>query len=169
MWFDAHGDLNTPESSFSKAFHGMPLRTLLGEGNKEIVRQAFSALKPSQIILLGNRELDDAEIRFIEHMEIKMLKPEEIEADMNCVLTEVKAKGAKKLYIHIDLDVLDPAEFPFVPVPAAGGLTIQTLLRLLNTIKKEFAVIGLSLVEYRPSGKQRIELLEEIINMGISL
>jgi arginase len=142
---------------------------LLGEGNKEIVRQAFSVLKPSQIILLGNRELDDAEIRFIEDMKIKMLKPEEIESDMNCVLTEVKAKGAKKLYIHIDLDVLDPAEFPFVPVPAAGGLTIQTLLQLLRTIKKKFAVIGLSLVEYRPSGKQRIELLEEIINMGISL
>ena len=53
IWIDAHADLNTPESSPSKAFHGMPLRTLLGEGNEEFISLLFSRIKPEQICYVG--------------------------------------------------------------------------------------------------------------------
>jgi len=169
LWFDAHGDLNTPETSASKAFHGMPLRILLGEGDSEILQQTFSRLAPSQIILLGSRDLDDAETQYIERVNIDLLKVEDLEADPNCLLAAMKAKEVKKLYIHIDLDVIDPAEFPFVPVPAVGGLTIPTLLRLLKILPAQFPILGLSLAEYRASGRGKIEIMEEIINLGVAL
>ncbi len=169
LWFDAHGDLNTPETSISKAFHGMPLRTLLGEGDNEILQQTFSVLTPSQIILLGNRDLDNAETQYIEKENMNFFKVEDLETDANCLLAAMKAQEVKNLYIHIDLDVIDPVEFPFVPVPAVGGLTIPTFLRLLKTVYAEFPTVGLSLVEYQASGRGKIEIIEEIINLGVSL
>ncbi|SMC70702.1 arginase family protein [Sporomusa malonica] len=169
LWLDAHGDLNTPESSKSKAFHGMPLRTLLGEGDIGILNQVFFTLLPSQILLLGTRDLDDAEIKYIEAENIKLLKVDDIESNVNSVLDTIKLKGSENIYVHIDLDVLDPKEFPFVPVPAPGGLKIETLFSLLELLIKECNILGLSLVEYKPSEKQTIKILEDIINMGIAL
>jgi arginase len=167
LWFDAHGDLNTPATSLSKAFHGMPLRTLLGEGDPRILSHTFSPLTPAQIILLGSRELDDAESEYIAERKIKLLKVADIESKL--AVDTIKANGSKNIYIHLDLDVIDPNEFPFIPVPALGGLKIQTLSNLLNVLNKDFNILGLSLVEYRPSGKHPIKILEEIIDMGTNL
>jgi len=169
LWFDAHGDINTPESSKSKAFHGMPLRLLLGEGDSRLLSQAFSILLPSQIILLGSREIDDAEVQYIKEKSIKLLTVDDIESNINNVLDTIKSKGSKNIYIHIDLDVIDSIEFPFVPVPALGGLKIETLSILLKVLAREFNILGLSLVEYQPAGKPKLKILEKIINMGIDL
>lgn len=169
LWFDAHGDLNTPESSKSKAFHGMPLRTLLGEGDAGILDQVFSTLLPSQIILLGGRDLDDAEIQYIEERNIELLEVHDIETNIHSVLDAITLKGLKNIYIHIDLDVIDPQEFPHVPAPALGGLRIETLSSLLKILPERFNILGLSLVEYQPSEKQAVKILEEIINRGIAL
>ncbi|EIW18799.1 arginase [Pelosinus fermentans] len=169
LWFDAHGDLNTPESSYSKAFHGMPLRMLLGEGDSKLLSQAFSILLPSQIILLGSRELDDAEVQYIEDKNIKLLTVEDIESNINNVLETIKSKGSENIYIHMDLDVIDPVVFPFVPVPAVGGLKIETLSSFLKVLDREFNILGLSLVEYQPAGKPTFQILEKIINMGVAL
>ncbi|MBP2641355.1 MAG: arg [Firmicutes bacterium] len=169
LWFDAHGDLNTPETSMSKAFHGMPLRVLLGEGNKKILDHAFSRLRPSQIVLLGTRDLDDAETQYIEEKNIHLVKVDDIESNENSVLDAIKSKGSENLYIHIDLDVIDPKEFSYVPIPVLGGLKIQTISRLLKALDKEFTILGLSLTEYQRSGEQTIHILQEIIDMGIAI
>ena len=169
LWFDAHGDLNTPETSMSKAFHGMPLRVLLGEGNKKILDHAFSRLRPSQIVLLGTRDLDDAETQYIEEKNIHLVKVDDIESNENSVLDAIKSKGSENLYIHIDLDVIDPKEFSHVPLPVLGGLKIHTLSRLLKALDKEFTILGLSLTEYQRSGEQTIHILQEIIDMGIAI
>ena len=66
LWIDAHGDLNTPESSPSKNFHGMPLRVLLGEGDPGTLAAAFSALCPEQMVMIGQRDLDEPEREYIE-------------------------------------------------------------------------------------------------------
>jgi arginase len=72
VWLDAHADLNTPESSLSKHFHGMPLRTLLGEGDRHICEQSFSILRADQIFLAGTRELDLAESELIKNQKISI-------------------------------------------------------------------------------------------------
>jgi arginase len=126
-------------------------------------------LLSSQIILLGSRELDDAEVQHIEEKNIKLLAVNNIESNINNVLETIKSKGSGNIYIHMDLDVIDPAVFPFVPVPAVGGLKIETLSSLLKVLDREFNILGFSLVEYQPAGKPTFKILEKIINMGIAL
>lgn len=169
LWFDAHGDINTPESSESKYFYGMPLRTLLGEGDEEIVKLVYSKLLPSQLIMLGIRDLDEAEREYIAEQNISVIEVKDIEQNIESVIKGVKAKGHQNIYVHIDLDVLDPTEFPHVPVPEPEGLKNNTFNELLKTLDKEFKIVGLGLFEYKPSGKQTIKLLEDIIQIGTDL
>src|SRR5688500_18736813 len=101
IYIDAHADLNTPESSPSKAFHGMPLRTLLGDGNEEFIGLLFSRLKPEQICYVGLRELDEPESKYIMQHNITTIK------DCQFVFVQNKIKNFRNVYIHLDLDVLD--------------------------------------------------------------
>lgn len=169
LWFDSHGDLNTPHSSFSGHFYGMPLRTLLGEGNQEIIRTLPSTLLPSQVVMMGIRDLDVAEQSYIAKSSIPVLSVADMEQRSDTVMDAIRNAGSKNLYIHIDLDVLEPKQFPYVPLPAPNGLHMDTLQQLLLTLQAEFTVVGLGLVEYKPTGKQRFELFEEITKLGTGL
>lgn len=169
IWLDAHGDLNTPATSLSKLFYGMPIQVLLGNGDPEIVRLTGSKLRSSQLALLGNRNLDLAERDFINEQQIRVFDVDEIELDVAAVAAQIKAKGHQNIYIHIDLDVLDPAEFPYVPVPAPGGLKTDTLRRLLQTLQHQARIAGLGVFEYYPAGPQKIALLQEIFGLGLHL
>lgn len=163
IWFDAHGDLNTPSSSPSKKFHGMPLRTLLGEGDEQIIRQCFSKLTIEQIILAGCRELDFPEQQYIDKNNISLVGVESIvSSDM---LTDiVKAKGYKNVYIHLDLDVLDPGCFPAVMCPTCNGLSIDNLTGTIKKLNENFNVVGFSIVEYIAGKGECIDELKKIID-----
>lgn len=169
LWIDAHGDLNIPEQSPSKCFHGMPLRELLGDGDQEIVRTAFSKLSAEQLLMLGQRDLDEPEKDYIEEHQIPLLNVDTINSDMNQVMESIKAKGSNNIYVHIDLDVLDYDEFPHVMVPSPNGIKSQVILNLLARLKKEFNIAGLSLLEYTCSNKPDLEVLLEIIKIGTAL
>ena len=169
MYFDAHGDLNTPFSSESKFFYGMPVRTLLGEGNRQIIDSLPSLLSPSQVIMLGIRDLDKAESEYIKEQNITALTPGDIEKNFDSVIYEAKAKGHRNIYAHIDLDVLDPTEFPHVPLPAPGGLKNSTFLNILHKLHNEFNIVGVGLFEYSPSTEKDNNLLREIVRIGSNL
>jgi len=167
VWIDAHGDLNTPESSPSKCFHGMPLRTLLADGNPQMVETAFSKLSPSQLVMIGQRDLDVPEQDYIEESNIDVIGPGDFSIER--AISAIKSKGSNNLYIHIDLDVLDFDEFPYVMVPSPDGLKTDQLLELLAQLKQEFHIVGLSLLEYTSSEKKEIKILSDIIRMGEGL
>jgi len=169
LWFDAHGDLNTPESSPSKNFHGMPLRTLLGDGNRQMIQTAFSQLKPAQLLMVGQRDLDEPEERYVKEKKVSMLDAEEFTLNPNGVIEEIGLKGSKNLYVHIDLDVLDFEEFPYVMVPSPGGIKSTLLLDLLRNLTEHFNVVGLSLLEYTGSEEKEIKILPDIIEIGLKI
>jgi len=169
LWFDAHGDLNTPESSPSKNFHGMPLRTLLGDGNRQMIQTAFSQLKPAQLLMVGQRDLDEPEERYVKEKKVSMLDAEEFTLNPNGVIEEIGLKGSKNLYVHIDLDVLDFEEFPYVMVPSPGGIKSTLLLDLLRNLTEHFNVVGLSLLEYTGSEEKEIKILSDIIEIGLKI
>ncbi|MEY8353864.1 arginase family protein [Lachnospiraceae bacterium 54-53] len=169
LWFDSHGDLNTPESSPSGHFYGMPLRTLLGEGNREIIGEMPSKLTPAQVVMMGIRDLDAAEQAYITDHSIPVLSVSDIEQGLETVIDVICSRGSKNIYIHIDLDVLEPTQFPYVPLPAPNGLSMDTLRQLLITLHEEFTVVGLGLMEYKPTGRQRFGLFEEITKLGTGL
>ena len=146
VWFDAHADLNSPSSSPSGHFHGMPVRTLLGEGPAEFHPLLLSPpLQPSQFIYVGARDLDAPEIAYIDAHAMPLLAPHP-EATLSSRL-ELALHGARVAYIHVDLDVLDPSAFPHTCCPTPGGLSLDALLDAIATIGRSTAVVGCGLTE----------------------
>lgn len=145
VWFDAHGDLNTPESSPSGAFHGMVLRTLLGEGPPELAPRL--TLRPSQVVLAGVRALDPSEKEFVAEHDIALVPAAELES----LPSVLAATGAKAVYLHIDLDVLDPAVFASVGCPEPGGVSLAALVDAVRAVTARFPLAGVGITEYEPA------------------
>lgn len=163
IWLDAHGDLNTPGSSSSAHFHGMPLRVLLGEGDADIVNQAFSTLRPEQVFLIGAREFDSPEKGFIQQKELPVFSAKAInDGDFDRLFSMLSKTSSDKLYIHLDLDVIEPEEFPHVACPTPCGIHIDRLKDLLVSLRSNFDIVGCSVLEFLPSGSKNLAALEVI-------
>ncbi|QYC45076.1 Arginase [Nonomuraea coxensis DSM 45129] len=147
VWFDAHGDLNTPESSPSGAYHGMVLRALTGEGPEGLT--AEEPLDPRRIVLAGVRDLDPPESAFVTDAGIRWVTMAET-GTAEALLAAIEAAGGPDaaVYVHIDLDVLDPDVFLSVGCPTPGGMHPERLLSLVTAIGGRFEVAGLGLMEY---------------------
>ena len=148
-WLDAHGDLHTPASSPSGAFHGMVLRALLGDGPGTLSPER--TLKPGQVVLAGVRALDPAEREFVRRHRIRLVGVDELAA-ASALADAVAGAGAEAVYVHVDLDVLDPGEFGAVGFPEPGGLTISRLAAVVRVLAGRFAVAGIGITEYQPRG-----------------
>jgi len=157
VWIDAHADLNTPESSPSKAFHGMPLRTLLGEGNNQINELLFSTINPEQICFVGLRDVDEPEREYIIENKIKTIS--------KCKYSELKEKikTFKNIYIHLDLDVLDKSEYEFTMFPTDNGLKIDDVVNLILKIKKELNVVGMCITDSKATKIEQLEPIRTIL------
>ncbi|WP_093174831.1 GNAT family N-acetyltransferase [Sinosporangium album] len=157
VWFDAHADLNTPDTSPSGAFHGMVLRTLLGEGPPDLLPP--HRLRPQQVILAGARALDPAEQDYVNTSGITHIsKP-----DMSALIEAVRHTGARAVYIHIDLDVLDPDTFASVGVPEPSGFLPYELITHVSALAERFEIIGLGITEYEPARPEDHVLLTKLI------
>ena len=149
VWLDAHGDLNTPASSPSGAFHGMVLRALLGDGPRFL--RPENPIAPGQVVLAGVRALDPAEREFVRRHRIRQVRAAEL-ATASALVEAVAATGAGAVYVHVDLDVLDAAEFGAVGVPERGGLTICQLTAAVRALAGRFVIAGIGITEYQPAG-----------------
>ncbi len=164
LWFDAHGDLNTPNSSPSGHLHGMPLRILLGEGHPDLLRHTFGTLRPEQVILVGTRDLDPAEQELIDNTGIAVLQPEVLH-DPDNLSNALTDRGVTNLYLHLDLDILDPHAFPHLLMPTPGGISTDQLRDLLQAVCTRFPIVGASLVEYVPHGTAGDAFVRELMTI----
>ncbi|MFM9372749.1 arginase family protein [Streptomyces sp. Da 82-17] len=148
VWFDAHADLNSPESSPSGAFHGMVLRALIedGPGGPDELR-ARHRVSADRVVLAGARSLDPGEQKLVEQRGIRHLTVEHL-ADPGPLVAAVRATGADAVYVHIDLDVLDPRHFPAVGTPEPDGLGVDQLLAAVRALTDTFTLAGIALTEY---------------------
>lgn len=160
IWFDAHADLNTPDSSPSKTFHGMPLRTLLNEGNSIIKQKLFSFIKPNQICFAGLRDLDEAEVTFIKSNKINSLES----PDYNAIETIIKRNGYNKVYIHLDLDVLDQKEFKHTMFPSDNGFRAIEVADTIKKLKNQFEVVGICITESTATTLDDLEPIKQILD-----
>ncbi len=128
VWLDAHGDLNTPETSPSGDAWGMPLRAALDEG----------FVRPEDVCLVGARNLDPPEVEY--------MRSQGIDDDVSRALG-----GAAAVYVALDCDVLDPAEIAcFMPEPA--GLSVAEVESILRTVvTSPVPLAGLGLTGLRPT------------------
>lgn len=170
VWIDAHADLNTPESSPSGHAHGMPLRMLLGEGHPRLVPS--TTVSPQRCALLGTRSMDAPEEAFIAANGLPLLSPEQLQDEpmlLDQLLDRWLPDGAP-LYVHLDLDVLDPQVWPAVAVPEPGGLDIATLVAVIKKLRARGRLVGVGITEYVPGVDHDPSTLWPVLEaLGIAL
>lgn len=151
VWFDAHGDLETPESSTSHAFTGMVLRTLLGEGADELLPP--HPLDPARVVLAGARDLSPAEEEFVADAGIALVDPLAL-ADPADLVAAVLATGADAVYVHLDVDVLDPGEFAGKTDPVPFGISPAELVAAIRAVRGALPLVGAGISEFAPASPE---------------
>ncbi|WP_431246990.1 arginase family protein [Leifsonia xyli] len=149
VWFDAHADINDVESSPSGAFHGMVLRALLGDGPDGLASRGENVLAPAQLVLAGTRALDDGESAFVAEHGIRVVAPGELD-DPEAIVDAVAATGATAVYIHVDLDVLDPSAIDGIGYPEPFGVQPDRLTEAIRALRRRFEFAGAGLMEFAP-------------------
>jgi arginase len=130
VWFDAHGDLNTPETSPSGNVHGMPLAAALGLANDAFASDAWPlpALDPEHVALVGIRSLDEGERKLVHELGIAVYTMSDLDRQgVEPVLREAleRVAGASFAHVSLDMDVVDPEAAPGVGTPVRGGLSYR--------------------------------------------
>lgn len=149
LWFDAHPDLNTAETSPSGAFGGMALRSLLGDGPEGLA--PATPLRADQVILCGTRDIDPGEQEYIDRSGIRLIDVD----DLTEPAALVAALGdAKNVFVHIDLDVLDPAAVNGLDYPMPFGLSVESLTGLITAVRGQASVIGATIAGFAPASPQ---------------
>ena len=145
VWFDAHPDIHSVETSDSKAFHGMVVRTLLGDGPARLVPS--TPLRPERLVLAGMRAPDPGETAYLETVAIATLP----EPTPESLVDAIEASGATAVYVHIDLDVLDPAEVVGVGFPEPFGLSVNGLVACIRALLERWPLAGAGITEFAPA------------------
>lgn len=156
IWLDAHGDLNTPETSPSGNIHGMPLAVNLGIGHPDLVNiMGFSPkVKPENVVLIGARDLDKGERELIKDRGIKVYTMHEIDKlGMANVMEEAIAylrENTDGVHLSLDLDGLDPNDAPGVGTPVQGGITYRESHLAMEMLAESNLLISAEFVEVNP-------------------
>ncbi|MFB6611511.1 arginase family protein [Agromyces sp. NPDC056379] len=153
LWLDAHPDLNTPESSPSGGFGGMTLRAITGEGADGLALDPETRVAPERIVLGGIRAIDDEERRFIAAHDVTTLTVEDL-SDPSVVIAALEATGASQVFIHIDLDVLDPAALAGLSYPMPFGIGAAELVALVRAVAARFPIAGAAIAGFAPASPQ---------------
>lgn len=153
LWLDAHPDLNTPETSPSGGFGGMTLRAITGDGADGLALDEASRVAPGRLVLGGIRAIDDEERRFIDEHDVSLLTVEDL-SDPTAVIAELEATGASNVFVHIDLDVLDPSALAGLSYPMPFGIGAGELVALVREVVARFAVAGAAITGFTPSSPE---------------
>lgn len=153
VWLDAHADFNTPETSPSGFLDGMALSMATGEAYPEALRTVpgLQPLPTENVVLLGARDVDPAEQSRLEVSDVRWLKVESLRrTGLEEALTEALAGLPETLYLHMDLDVLDVSAARVNPFAASGGLTVEELHTVVETVSRHRRVAAAALTAYDP-------------------
>lgn len=161
IWFDAHADINRPCDSPSCNFHGMPLRTLLGEGEKQMDTLLFSKIKASQIHYVGLRDIDQTEKERIDAGPI--YAPAKL--NISELINTLTSKHITHIYLHFDFDCLDPEDYDKTYYKISNGLKIKEAKSCIAELKKNFVVVGNSALESITPSLSELKPIEPLIDL----
>jgi len=156
VWLDAHGDMNTPDSSPSGNVHGMPLAAIVGSGPPELTEIAgFKPMvEPRNVSLVGIRDLDAKERRFAKESGVHVFTMRDIdERGMRDVMAEAlrfATDDTAGVAVSLDMDFVDPTDAPGVGTPVRGGVTYREAHLALEMIADSKSMISFELVEINP-------------------
>lgn len=156
IWFDAHGDLNTAETSPSGNIHGMPLAASIGFGHPDLTGCGGEGRKisPENVVIIGARSLDEGEKTIIREHGITVFTMHEIDRMGMAKVVEEALKivtdGTDGVHLSLDLDSIDPNEAPGVGTPVAGGVTYRESHLALEIIAQADVLTSAEFVEVNP-------------------
>jgi arginase len=156
IWLDAHGDVNTPETSPSGNVHGMPLAAVIGCGAPELVEllDFKPKVEPRNVSLVGVRELDTKERRLIKESGLHVFTMRDIdERGMREVMSEAIRFATDEtdgVAVSLDMDFVDPSDAPGVGTPVRGGVTYREAHLAMEMIADSEAMVSLEVVEINP-------------------
>jgi arginase len=156
IWLDAHGDFNTPETTISGFLDGMALATAVGRcwGKLAATIPGFRPVPERQAVLVGAREFDVNERALLDSSAVRVIDPQCIRnhglrAELEPLWAKIQTYTGRA-YLHIDLDVLDPAEARVNQFAAPGGLTLTELLGFVSLVRERFALAAAAITAYDP-------------------
>ncbi len=156
LWFDAHADINTPESSPSGNIHGMSVACLLGQGPAELTALGYPGpkLRPARLVQIGLRELDPEEKRRLRESQIHTFTMSDIDrrgmAEVTEKAIELATRGTDFLHVSFDIDVLDPSIAPGTGTAKRGGLTYREAHLALEMVAETGLLRSFEMVEVNP-------------------
>jgi arginase len=174
LWIDAHADYNTPQSSPSGNVHGMPMAALLGDGPRPLaeVGRPGPKLQPSQVAMIGIRNLDAAERRRLTQSGISIYTMSEIDEHGIAAVTRRaldRLNHLEAFHVSLDMDSLDPDVAPGVGTPVRGGLTYREAHLLMELLAESGKVRSLDIVEINPILDHRNQTAELAVDLAASL
>jgi arginase len=171
IWLDAHGDMNTPESSPSGNVHGMPLAAIMGYGPPELTELAGfkPMIEPRSVALVGVRDLDSKERRLAKESGVHIFTMRDIdERGMREVMSEAlrfAGDDTAGIAVSLDMDFVDPTDAPGVGTPVRGGATYREAHLALEMIADSRSMVSFELVEINPV----IDLHNSTASLGVEL
>jgi arginase len=173
IWFDAHGDFNTPTTSPSGNVHGMPLAAALGIGEFEGVEWANAPnLREGNVAIVGLRSVDGPEAEAIRESDVTAFTMSDIDEEgITEVVSDaisVATAGTEGVHVSLDLDWLDPNEAPGVGTPVRGGVTYREAHSALELVAESAALRSLEMVEVNPILDQHNETANLAVELAAS-
>jgi arginase len=180
IWFDAHGDMNLPDTSPTGNVHGMPLAHLLGHGDPDLasVFGSHPAVKPEHVALIGIRDIDRGEREIIRKSGINAFTMRDIdEQGMSAIARqalEVVNRGTAGFHVSFDLDGCDPSVIPGSGTLVPGGVSYREAHLLLELCAEDGRLSSLEVVELNPfidhgniSAERAVALVQSALGRSI--
>jgi arginase len=155
LWIDAHGDLNTPQTTPSGNVHGMPLAAALGHGGAAFESEAWPlpALEPARTTLIGVRSLDDGERALLGELDVAVHTMSEVDRrGIEPLVADAlqRAAGAAFVHVSLDMDALDPEVAPGVGTAVRGGLSYREAHLAMELVAESGLLGSFEIVEVNP-------------------
>ncbi|WP_040212109.1 arginase [Clostridium polynesiense] len=157
IWFDAHGDINTFETSPTGNVHGMPLAAAMGLGHEHLTDLYYQGIKvkPENVFIVGARDLDEGELKLIEDFSLNLwttndIKEKGIKKICEELKSAVKKSGVRNIHLSFDIDSLDSTLVPGTGTPVGNGLNYYEVENILKEILSLKMVKSMDFVEFNP-------------------
>ena len=151
-WFDAHADFNTPETTASGFLDGTALAIITGRCWTQLAATVpdFKPIPDARVCLIGTRDIDSLEGGLLDESTVDVIEPRKLRSDLARVLALIKQR-VQRMYVHLDLDVLDARVAAANSFAVTGGLTIEDVEYALSEIARQFQIAGITLSAYDPA------------------
>ncbi|WP_213421380.1 arginase [Bhargavaea massiliensis] len=175
IWYDAHTDLNTAETSPSGNIHGMPLAVAMGLGHGDLTSIGNGpTVKPENIVVIGARSIDPGERELVKEKGIRVYTMHEIDRDgmtaiMEDAIRYLEERGVDGVHLSLDLDGLDPLYTPGVGTPVQGGLSYRESHLAMEMLHSTGRITSAEFVEVNPILDERNKTADVAVGLMGSL